>query len=118
MTKKIARLGARKEKDSTLKCRPLRFSVNNMATKGKLLKASMALRSCGDELFNNIYFTPDLAEKQRDEAFKLRQKKRHILTDFGERNRQTCENRWNPEKKEGDSDDHHRVSGPHLGAEA
>ena len=59
MIKKIVRLGARKEKDSTLKCRLLRFSVNNMEAKEKLLKASMALRSCGDEFFNNIYITPD-----------------------------------------------------------
>ena len=46
----------------------------------------MALRSCDDELFNNIYFTPDLTEKQTDEAFKLRQEKRHRMTDLGERN--------------------------------
>ena len=68
---KIVRLGARKEKDSLLKCRPLRFSVNNMETKGKLLKASMAPRSCDGELFNTIYYTPDLTQKQRSKAFKL-----------------------------------------------
>ena len=71
---KIVRLGARKEKDRLIKSRPLRFSVNNKETKWKLLKASMALRSCDDELFNTIYMTPDLTQKQRDEAFKLGEK--------------------------------------------
>ena len=71
---KIVRLGARKEKDRSIKCRPLRFSVDNMETKWKLLKASMALRSCDDELFNTIYYTPEITQKQGDEAFKLGEK--------------------------------------------
>ena len=61
----------------TRKFRPLRFSVNNLQTKGKLLKASIALRLCEDELFSNIYFTPDLTQKQREEAFQLREEKRY-----------------------------------------
>ena len=89
-----------------------------METKGKSLKASMALRSCDDELFNNIYFTSDLTEKQRDETFKLRQEKRFRMTDLGERNLLVKRGKLvkiygYPEKKDGASDGHHRVLGPH-----
>ena len=45
-----------------------------METKWKLFKASMALRSCDDELLDTKNFTPDLTQKQRDEAFKLGEK--------------------------------------------
>ena len=55
-----------------------------MGTKGKLLKASMSLRSCGDESLH--YITPDLTQKQKDEAFKLRQEWRQRMTDVGKRN--------------------------------
>ena len=50
-----------------------------MGTKGKLLKASMSLRSCGDESLH--YITPDLTQKQRDEA-----EERQRMTDVGKRN--------------------------------
>ena len=69
-------LRARKEINGTLQCRPLRFSVRTYEVKRqllKLLKAGMVLRNSEDELFCNIYLTPDLTERQREEAFKLRQ---------------------------------------------
>ena len=45
--------------DQSYKCRPLRFSVRSFQVKRELFKASMSLRE-NDEMFSNIYFTPDL----------------------------------------------------------
>ena len=51
--------------NQSYKCRPLRFSVRSFQDKRELLKASMSLRETNDEMFSNIYFTPDLTKCQR-----------------------------------------------------
>lgn len=70
--------------NGTLKCSPLRFTVSNLEMERQLLKASMALRKSEDDLFSNIYLTPDLTQKQREEAFKLREQKRYRLNELNE----------------------------------
>ena len=58
---KPVRLGKRIESmNQSYKCRPLSFSVRSFQVKRELLKASMSLRETNDEMFSNIYFTPDL----------------------------------------------------------
>ena len=77
---KPVRSGKRSESmNQSYKCRPLRFSVRSFQVKRELLKASMSLRETNDEMFSNIYFTPDLTKCQRAEAFKLREE-RHCRT--------------------------------------
>ena len=65
---------------------PLRFTVNNFEMKGKLLKASMNLRKSENDIFNNIYFTPDLTKRQREEAFQLREQRRYRMKTLNETN--------------------------------
>ena len=76
---KPVRLGKRTEIiNQFIKCRPLRFSVRSFQVKRELLKASMSLRERHDEMFSKmIYFTPDLTECQRADAFKLREERRY-----------------------------------------
>ena len=81
---KPVRLGTWKESNGTLKCRPLRFTVSNLEMKRQLLKASMALIKSEDDLFSNIDLTPDLTQKQREEAFKLREQKRYRMNELNE----------------------------------
>ena len=74
---KLVRLGRReKTQDGTLKCRPLRFSVDLFDHKKKILKANSRLRSCEDDVYGKIYFTPDLTKNQRKRAFDLRSERR------------------------------------------
>ena len=62
-TIKPVRLGKHTEiMNQFIKCRPLRFSVQSFQVKRELLKASTPLRETHDEMFSNIYFTPDLSE--------------------------------------------------------
>ena len=58
--------------------------MSNLEMKRQLLKASMALRKSEDDLFSNIYLTPDLTQKQREEAFKLREQKRYRMNELNE----------------------------------
>lgn len=81
---KPVRLGARKDSNGTLKCRPLRFTVGTLEMKRQLIKAGMALRKSEDDLFSNIYLTPDLTKKQREESFKLREQKRYRMNELNE----------------------------------
>ena len=75
---KLVRLGKREIRaDGTVnKCRPLRFTVEMFDHKRQILKANSLLRSCTDNIFNNIYFTPDLTKNQRKQAFELRSERR------------------------------------------
>ena len=80
-------LGKRTETlNQPIKCRPLRFSVRSFQVKRELLKASMSLREEDDEIFSNIYFTPDLTKCQGDEAFKLREERRYRINVLHESN--------------------------------
>ena len=56
-----------------VKKRPLRFTVKRFDSKRKVMTGNLLLRKSKDDLFNKIYFTPDLTKKQREEAFKLRE---------------------------------------------
>ena len=81
------RLGKRSEiMNQSIKCRPLRFSLRSFQVKRELLKASMALRETYDEMFSNIYFTPDLTKCQRAEAFKLPEERRCRTNELYESN--------------------------------
>ena len=83
---KLVRLGRReKTQDGTLKCRPLRFSVDLFDHKRQILKANSLLRNCVDDIYSNIYFTRDLTKNQRKRAFDLRSE-RHSREDKGEKN--------------------------------
>ena len=71
------RLGRSDSKNGTIKCRPLRFTVNNFEHKRQILKASSLLRnSPSDDVFSNVYFTPDLTKNQRKVAYELRVERR------------------------------------------
>ena len=84
---KPVRLGKRTETlNQPIKCRLLRFSVRSFQVKRELLKASMSLREEDDEIFRNIYFTPDLTKCQRAEAFKLREERRYRINELHESN--------------------------------
>ena len=72
--------------NQSYKCRSLRFSVRSFQVKRELLKASMSLRETNDEIFSNIYFTPDLTKCQRAEAFKLREERRYRTNELYESN--------------------------------
>ena len=75
---KLVRLGRSDSKNGTTKCRPLRFTVNNFDHKRQILKASSLLRnSASDDVFSNVYFTPDLTKSQRKAAYELRVERRH-----------------------------------------
>ena len=68
---KLVRLGRREiNSDGTVKCRPLRFTVDVLDKKRQILKANSLLRSCENDIISNIY--PDLAKNQRKRAFDLR----------------------------------------------
>ena len=83
---KLVRLGKREIRtDGTYKCRPIRFTVEMFEHKRQILKANSLLRSCADEIFSNIYFTPDLTKNQRKQAFDLRSERRK-REEKGERN--------------------------------
>ena len=83
---KLVRLGRRENNlDGTVKCRPLRFTVDVFDQKRQILKANSLLRNCENDIFNNIYFTPDLTKIQRKRAFDLRAERR-LREEQGERN--------------------------------
>ena len=83
---KLVRLGKREiHTDGSYKCRPVRFTVEMFDHKRQILKANSLLRSCADEIFSNIYFTPDLTKNQRKQAFELRSE-RWKREEKGERN--------------------------------
>ena len=44
--------------------------------KRQILMANSLLRNCENDVFNNIYFTPDLTKIQRKRAFDLRAERR------------------------------------------
>ena len=82
----VVRLGKREIRpDGTAKCRPIRFKVDMFDYKRQILKSNTLLRNCADEIFSNIYFTPDLTKNQRKEAFDLRTERRK-REEKGERN--------------------------------
>lgn len=56
------------------KPRPIRFRVGDMNMKRKILEASPRLRHNPDHA--NVFFTPDLTKRQREEGYQLRQEKR------------------------------------------
>ena len=68
---KLVRLG-RKESNSD----GTGFTVDVFDHKRQILKANSLLRSCEHDIFNNIYFTPDLAKIQRKRAFDLKAERR------------------------------------------
>ena len=53
--------------------------------KRQILKANSLLRSCDNDIFSYIYFTPDLTKIQRKRAFDLRAERR-LRQEQGERN--------------------------------
>ena len=63
--------------------RPVRFTVQNMEGKRRVLSASKNLKNV--EGYSNIYFTPDLTRSQRETAFKLREERRRRIAE-GEEN--------------------------------
>ena len=74
---KLVRLGRSDSTNGAIKCRPLRFTVNNFEHKRQILKASSLLRnSPTDDVFSNVYFTPDLTKNQRKVAYELRVERR------------------------------------------
>ena len=68
------------------KKRPLRFTVKTFESKRSIMRANTFLRQSKDEIFGNIYFTPDLTKKQREEAFRLRERKRYRTNVLHEKN--------------------------------
>ena len=83
---KLVRLGRREmNSDGTVKCRPLRFTIDVFNHKRQILTANSLLRSCDDDIFGNIYFTPDLTKTQRKKAYELRTERR-LREERGERN--------------------------------
>ena len=71
----LVRLGRKKSSDPE-KARPLRFKVKDIDSKNILLRAGNLLRNSRDKSIKNIYITPDLTKRQRDDAYKLRQEKK------------------------------------------
>ena len=83
---KLVRLGRREiNSDGTVKCRPLRFTIDVFDQKRQILKANSLLRSCEHDIFSNIYFTQDLTKIQWKRAFDLRAERR-LREEKGERN--------------------------------
>ena len=83
---KLVRIGRREiNSDGTVKCRLLRFTVDVFDQKRQILKANSLLRSCENDIFSTIYFTPDLTKIQRKRAFDLRTERR-LREEKGERN--------------------------------
>ena len=71
----VARLGnLSKER---INPRPIRFTVNNMEDKHRVLNASKGLKN--NIRFSNVYFSPDLTNGQRKAAFLLREEKRQRI---------------------------------------
>ena len=64
----------------------LRFTVHSFEMKRNMLKASMNLRKCENDISNNIYFMPDLTKRQREEAFRLREQRRYRMNTLNETN--------------------------------
>ena len=54
--------------------RPIRFTVQTMSDKQRVLNASKAL--INNERFSNLYFSPDLTNGQTKAAFLLREERR------------------------------------------
>ena len=73
---KLVRLGRREATDETIKPRPMRFTVNLFDHKRQILKANSLLRNSEDDIFSNVYFTPDLTKNQRKAAYELRVERR------------------------------------------
>ena len=62
---KLVRLGWRVVAETgEIKSRPLRLSVNLFDHKRQILKANALRRECEDDIFGNIYFTPDLTKNR------------------------------------------------------
>ena len=115
---KPVRLGKRSESmNQSYKCRPLRFSVRSFQVKRELLKASMSLRETNDEMFSNIYFTPDLTKCQRAEAFKLREEGCYRTNKLYETNLKISQGRMIkvPEKDVSSTAGTQSVAGPPAG---
>lgn len=79
----LVRLG--KKLDDSVRPRPLRFKVKDMEGKNIILRAGKYMRNSENESIKNMYITPDLTKKQRDEAYKLRQEKKQRI-EAGEEN--------------------------------
>ena len=77
----------------------------------------MALRESDDEIFNNIYFTPDLAKSQRVEAFKLREERRYRMNELHETNLEISRGQIVkvPKKVESSDADGQGIAGPSAG---
>ena len=74
---KLVRLGRREiSPNGPIKCRPLRFTVDLFDHKRQILKANTLLRNGEEDIFSNIYFTPDLTKNQRKQAYELRSERR------------------------------------------
>ena len=78
----------------------------------------MSLRETYDEMFSNIYFTPDLTKCQRAEAFKLREERRYQTNSLYESNLKIG---WGriikvPEKVVSSAAGAHNVAGPPVGS--
>ena len=59
--------------------------ITVIKTSGEFNNANSLLRSCDDDIFGNIYFTPDLTKTQRKKAYELRTERR-LREERGERN--------------------------------
>ena len=73
---KLVRFGRREATDGTIKPIPMRFTVNLFDHKRQTLKANSLLRNSEDDIFSNVYFTPDLTKNQRKAAYELRMERR------------------------------------------
>ena len=74
---KLVKLGRREiSPNGPIKCRPMRFTVDLFDHKRQILKANSLLRNCEEDIFSNIYFTPDLTKNQRKQAYELRSERR------------------------------------------
>ena len=74
---KLIRLGRRAiSEEGVIKSRPLRFTVELFEHKRDILKVNSLLRTSGDSVFSNVYFTPDLTKNQCKLAFELRVERR------------------------------------------
>ena len=83
---KLIRLGRRAvSEEGVIKSRPLSFSVELFEHKRDILKANSLLRTSGDSIFSNVYFTPDLTKNQRKIAHQLRVERR-LREEKGEQN--------------------------------
>ena len=57
--------------------RPIRFTVQTMSGKQRVLNAPKAL--INNERFSNLYFSPELTNGQRKAAFLLREERRQRI---------------------------------------